>query len=720
MKPEKIEQLLLTAIRWGMTALLFTPLIVGLHSMIFPFIFGKVIFMQIVIEVIIALYALLCLVSPRFRPAKSPVNIAIFIFLAVLVVASFAGVDTSRSFWSNFERMSGVITFIHFGLLALVFEAIMTEAKEIESFWRKALFINLLPLAAGIWQKIDPTFLLFSGGRIYGTFGNPIYLGSYAGFHLFWAAYFFLKTPKPLMKIIYALIAGLDLLVFVWATSRSAMAGLIAGIITIGFLWSLRMYRMRKKAVVAVWIVIAALLIVPFLFRDQSFIKNSPYFSRFTNFSFVTGTGSTRLIAWKVAWTGFKERPLLGWGPENFFYVFNQHYNPVSLEFGTYETWFDHAHNTLLDLLVTTGAIGLLAYLALYIVATLFAWRVGHRAPEQVMLTVFLIGILANHFATNIFVFDHPTSYLLIFFVLGSIAALIRAQKKNSAIAPEAGRALKSWQAILVVLMAVFFIYNINIPALRENLLDLKSENELPTSAGLTIAGFKKALAINGPYTHDVRMNLGRTVQSIQPSPEIIKSPLYRDLWQLAVDNLEKELSQKPRNVLGAIMLGQIYTVGGSWDPANYDHAEKAFARAAKFSPKRQQIYYAWSKLALERGDVAAAEEYIRQTIKDNPNVNQGWWYLFAILMSEQRDREALPAFEEAVKRGYPPSLSEQVMAAGAYNRLGRYEEALGLMLSVADAGGRTKDLYQSIADLYDRLGKKDEALKWRTEANRI
>jgi len=43
-----------------------------------------------------------------------------------------------------------------------------------------------------------------------------------------------------------------------------------------------------------------------------------------------------------MAWEGVKEKPLLGWGQENFNLVFNKYYEP-SL-YGQ-EVWFDRVHN---------------------------------------------------------------------------------------------------------------------------------------------------------------------------------------------------------------------------------------------------------------------------------------------------------------------------------------------------------------------------------------
>ena len=48
---------------------------------------------------------------------------------------------------------------------------------------------------------------------------------------------------------------------------------------------------------------------------------------------FSEGTIYGRIVIWKIAWQGFLERPLLGWGPENYSIVFSKYYTVLSIFF---------------------------------------------------------------------------------------------------------------------------------------------------------------------------------------------------------------------------------------------------------------------------------------------------------------------------------------------------------------------------------------------------
>ena len=81
---------------------------------------------------------------------------------------------------------------------------------------------------------------------------------------------------------------------------------------------------------------------------------------------------------WGSAWRGFLDRPLLGWGPENFSAVFDKYFDPRHFVPGEQsQTWFDRAHSVFFDYLATTGIVGLLSYLGMFAV---FFWQFFKRA----------------------------------------------------------------------------------------------------------------------------------------------------------------------------------------------------------------------------------------------------------------------------------------------------------------------------------------------------
>lgn len=96
---------------------------------------------------------------------------------------------------------------------------------------------------------------------------------------------------------------------------------------------------------------------------------------------YIQESTAARIMIWEAGFEAFKDRPLLGWGPENFRLAFDQHFdNRLYLDENIGEIWFDRAHNIFIDTLVSVGLLGTLfhALLAFYaIVVAIRASRAG-------------------------------------------------------------------------------------------------------------------------------------------------------------------------------------------------------------------------------------------------------------------------------------------------------------------------------------------------------
>ena len=103
---------LIWAIRAGLLALLVTPLIVT-PSTIFPFIVGKALFARTVIEIVLALWLVLLIRRPEYRPVASTLAVLFGLFLLAALISGLFGVSPQRSIWSNYQRMTGVFDLAH-------------------------------------------------------------------------------------------------------------------------------------------------------------------------------------------------------------------------------------------------------------------------------------------------------------------------------------------------------------------------------------------------------------------------------------------------------------------------------------------------------------------------------------------------------------------------------------------------------------------------------
>lgn len=129
----------------------------------------------------------------------------------------------------------------------------------------------------------------------------------------------------------------------------------------------------------------------------------------------------SRFAAWEAGLEGFAERPVLGFGPENFIDVFGRY----ASGYGAFAEPHDRAHGKLVEVAATTGAAGLATWLALWSLALLTVGRAALRGETlERVLALFVGAALAAHLVQVQFLFDTPNTSLQAVLLLGYAAGL--------------------------------------------------------------------------------------------------------------------------------------------------------------------------------------------------------------------------------------------------------------------------------------------------------
>ena len=387
---------LVNAIKIGLFASLFMPLIVN-GSFIFPYIFPKQAFFQIVVEIIFALYLWLAFKDPAYRPRSSWLFRALLAYFVVMILSSVFGVNTYHSFWSNYERMAGVISLGHYLGFLFVAVNIFKTQKDWHLFFDVSIFASVAEAFFGLGQ-LAGIFSSSGGVRIDGTIGNASFLAGYMLINAFFAFWLMLEKKQTGWRIFYAGVIFLNLLIMYQTETRGAVLGLVAALMAL-----LIILMFSSKKALAQWpggirldriklyggIFLAAIVLSAGLlriYRDSTFVQNHATLARVAHITLKEATVQTRLLAWKMSLKGLAERPIFGWGPENYYVVFNKYYDP---QLYPVESWFDRAHNAYLDILVNTGLIGFAAYLAMVAMALWYLW-LGVRKGFNIIPLLFL------------------------------------------------------------------------------------------------------------------------------------------------------------------------------------------------------------------------------------------------------------------------------------------------------------------------------------------
>jgi len=614
------KQILRTTIIIGLFLIPFVPFLVS-TSLFFPFITTKAFTWRIIVEIIFAAWVLLALLDVNYRPKRSLILYSVLGFLAIIGLADLLGFVPIKSFWSNFERMEGYITLLHLGMFFVVISSVFKEI-DWKRWWNVSLAASFLMVLYGMTQILGLTTINQGGVRLDGTFGNAIYLAVYMLFHIFVATLFMWREWKNVaLRWVYGFLILSQITILYYTATRGAILGLLGGVLVMAILNTRNKEdKFVRKTSVGILIGLVVLVGGFMAIKDTSFVKNSLVLARFSSLSMEELKTQGRYFVWPMAIEGVGERPILGWGQDNFNYVFQKNYNP---EMYRLEPWFDRAHNIFLDWLIAGGILGLLAYLALYITLLFLIWRHPKKSTgdentnfshvEKSILT----GLIAAYFFHNLFVFDNLISYILFF----SILAYVHSRGGGKMLGGENSitkTVTRNITLATVSVLLVFSLYFINVEPINGNVSLIKALKSVQTPGGAVAATqyFEKAYNTS---------RLGRpevVEQMIANSIGILASDMSieekNSFFKFAKDALDKQNENLKGDSRYKLLAGSFLSSTGLLDEALVN-----LERARELIPGKQQVYFEIGAVYINKNEPLKAFEVFKEAYELAPKYKE-------------------------------------------------------------------------------------------------
>lgn len=646
----------------------------GGSGLFFPFISGKNLIFRVLVEIAFAGWVILALkdASYRINIKKTPLTIAYAAFMVVLLLADLFGVDRERSLWSNFERMEGFVGHIHLFAYFFVLTAMIPTLKDWQRMWKYFIASNIaiLVYAYGQLMGAPGTFFAekfpvmakwFSGNfpihmsanRLDATIGNSAYFAVFCLMFIFIAALMWSQRTSQKRSWFYPSLIALNVVGLFYSGTRGTMIGIIVGgFVTLGIIAIKERGHMRKVlavSLVAMTIIISSI----FVFKDTTFIKSSPTLERLSSISFSDVTGSSRISMWKISYEAWLERPILGYGQDNFSYVFARKFIPEKM--CNLEPWYDRSHDVFFDWLVAGGILGLLTYLSLYGVALWLLWRKENHVPlrERAILT----GAIAGYFIHNIFVFDNLTSYILFAALLAYI--VVRTQGDNAHGHGKAFFDEESMNYVWIPVVCVLLLgtlYYVNYRPLLVNRLVIEGMSIGQYAQTMPFAdavkkqqdAFTSAIAMNTLGSEEAReqfLQMGVRMSQIklpEGTPEADKQAALLAInneIKAVRDDVVASLPENEDDVRMLSIYGMFYN--GIGDPKS---GEEILTLARTYAPKKQLLGFDLVKSYLMQQKMKEAYELSREvyTMSATCNDAQKWFMLSAAYSGNYKDARAL------------------------------------------------------------------------------
>ena len=706
----------------GLFLALFIPFIVAggqmFPSMFFPYITGKNFAFRIIVEIIFGLYILLAIRDAKYRPKASWLMWAVCGFIAWMGLATLTSVDPIKSFWGNFERMDGYLTALHLVLYFLIAGSVLAANKLWDKFFQVSVAASFLQGLLAVsqvfhWFGLSPSSQ--SGVRADGTFGNATYLAVYMLFNFFITLFLLagvLKDKKgfkhaPLLVSFYGVALILQFFAVFFTETRGAILGLLGGLIVAALYIAIFGKGKEMKALrVTSWSVLGVILVLVglfFTFKDTQFVRNAPALSRLASISLEDKTTISRFIIWNMALKGAAEKPILGWGQENFNYVFNKYYNPAMY---SQEQWFDRAHNEFLDWLIAGGAPAALLYLSFFVLAV---WAIFRAKELGVAEKAVLVGVLAAYAFNNLLVFDNLLSLFYFYTLLAFAHSLSKdALPKWIALSKPGNDQMVAIAAPIVLVLVVGGLWTLNVPGITraQTLIDaLQSQNPKTGVAYTTedhIKSFEKALSLGELGKQETVEQLFQFASnSIAPSTSV--SPdVKQKVFMLANDAGMSLTAQRKDDARLELFMGVFYTQFGQTQKAL-----EQFNKAIEHSPKKQQILFQTGVTYLQTGDTQNAIALFKKAYELDTSYSDARILYATGLYYANRGTEA----DALLTEGFGSVIYDDSRLLQTYMSLKMYDRVVAIWNKRIEGSPKDTSVWLGLASAYFDMGNTAQTI---------
>lgn len=397
------------------------------------------------------------------------------------------------------------------------------------------------------------------------------------------------------------------------------------------------------------------IIAVIFLFqaiKTTELVASSPTLARIASISPRDITTGSRLAIWQISFEAWKERPILGYGQDNFSYIYARKFIPEKM--WNLEAWYDRSHDVFFDWLVAGGILGLLSYLSLYFVALYLMWRRKNEMSfrEKAILT----GVIAGYFVHNIFVFDNMTSYILFFALLAYISTRTKENHdihhKGFSISEEQINLLYA-PAIGILLVVAFYYVNYKPFLVDKYLIQGMDINRLiqkmPFAEAVKVQedSFVKAIGLNTLGSEETReqfLQMGVRLAQVNIPQDISEADRKASLdavqsfIKAVRDDIDASLPTHKEDVRMLSIYGTFYN--GTGDPVS---AEKILYLAHTLAPKKQLISFDLIRAYLMQNKMGEAYSLATETYDDQPIYPTAakWYALAAVYAGKWNEARA-------------------------------------------------------------------------------
>lgn len=610
---------------------------------------------------------------------------------------------------SAFSLKTFVVSFLVFDVYLIVTSIFYKVAPNADWGWfeflRTPILLEVIKNTFNVGDKFDAQSIKSA----------TIFLIGYLFLQAFIFMLWFWRQKKYIESGLLLFLALVQLFIIYHTQTRGAIIGIAVGLIFLSLInLFLAVPKKNKQISLAFLALILAGSSILWAAKDSTFVKSSNTLSRLTSISLSDTTTETRFLTWEASWKGMTAGPkefLIGYGPDNFYYVFDKNFPAAIYKDAGSQIWFDRAHNIIFEVGVSAGVLGLAVYVSILVLAGWMLIRV-YKFENYTGPSFILIGLLVAFLVQNIFVFDSLNTDILFYFLLAFVVFLFQGiqgsrQEQDVEINYVPNNYLYFFGIAALLFLFIFF----NIKTLQANhyiYQGLVSMNSGDAEKTFNLLKQGVDQSVIGKF--EARQQLSGFVAGFGRTGNL--PPAQMNLMvNTAVEELQKSVVEEPTSVRNYMFLSNFYNAMSSQSNL---FPQKVIALmepiGIKLSPTRPHIYYEIGQAYVFLGSFDKAYEYFSKGVELAPAVIEDRWNLLTVaIIFEKFDLAEDLYLKMQSELNWQPEAADYTRLVSLYARVNKVDKMIKLQ-EIATQLYPSPQNFAQLAGFYARVGQNAKA----------
>jgi tetratricopeptide (TPR) repeat protein/O-antigen ligase len=644
-----------TVIKILLWLLAFVPLIVD-NGVFFPYVAGKEYVFQLLILLAAILYIANIVLSSDFREEQKSksfriVKNGIFFWSGIFFILSLSSVlfshDVALALWGVIERAGGVINLL-FGLVLLYLFAAVFVRRD----WR--VFICISVMSGAVLLAFGFSEYLGGASRPVSLSGNPSFFSANLLFVLFCLGILIQNVRSLFLRFSLTFLFCLTIWGVMITGTRGSLLGMFLGFIVVLIYFIIKgdrifYFGMSLKKISAIALGLLFGLVILFITTLSSDIwQKIPGLSRVSNINISQDTIVPRLNVIESGLSSINplqnsySRFIFGWGHENYLYATAKYYKMEQYKFE--ESWFDQAHNKLVEVLVTLGVSGLIVYMIFWIIYFKYTVRLSKNF-SLIQATLLFYGVA--YFTHLFFLFEQISSIVGFLFVC---AYIIYSQGEFE---NEKGGDRRQFLYESVFVFSVVVTFSLSFVFVFETTASyIKMRQYFGAASENTLLEVKKINQLTAGLFSRSQMNirldlLVRVAESINTIGDETRASLVERVLALGDEYMEL----RPNDIRFASTLAYVYSQSGhAYNDAGYlSKGEDYYRRVLQVSPNRPDIIYRLAVNLAYQNKIDESLSILKFVTDKEKDIAESYCYIGVVyyLSGGQNYDKSLSSFEK-------------------------------------------------------------------------